>query len=108
MLMLMFVLRHCEKTQHLRLRADFPRPLVDERVSLCHLAEPKVAPGSVQLQLASVLQFCPSLPRQRSININQAFVQACFVLVETSDKDAMSKASAGGCCPLEEQVRHSA
>lgn len=69
---------------------------------------PRLRPVLYSYSLLVFLQFCPSLPRQRSININQAFVQACFVLVETSDKDAMSKASAGGCCPLEEQVRHSA
>eukprot|EP00752_Nemacystus_decipiens_P012187 g10805.t1 len=34
----------------------------------------------------------------------QAFVQACFVLVDTSDREAMTKADTGGGCPLEEQV----
>eukprot|EP00903_Cladosiphon_okamuranus_P012352 g11581.t1 len=36
--------------------------------------------------------------------ILQAFVQACFVLVETSDAEAMTKANACGGCPLEEQI----
>lgn len=35
---------------------------------------------------------------------NQAFVQACFLLVDTSDEDAMARAKAGGGGPLDEQV----
>ncbi|CAN0183838.1 unnamed protein product, partial [Pylaiella littoralis] len=34
----------------------------------------------------------------------QAFVQACFLLVDTSDEDAMARAKAGGGGPLDEQV----
>lgn len=37
-------------------------------------------------------------------SVDQAFVQACFVLVDTSDREAMTKADTGGGCPLEEQV----
>ncbi|CAM9135050.1 unnamed protein product [Scytosiphon promiscuus] len=34
----------------------------------------------------------------------QAFVQACFALVDTTDEDAMARAEAGGGAPLERQV----
>lgn len=35
---------------------------------------------------------------------SKAFVQACFVLVDTADEEAMSKATTSGNVPLEEQV----
>lgn len=41
---------------------------------------------------------------KKTDSAEQAFVQACFVLVDTADEDAMAKAEMGDGAPLERQV----